>query len=200
MTPQARHLSDEQLVDLVEGRTAAGADAIGLEHLSRCPECNRQAAAFHRLLELMRTDKSADAPDYVLSRAFRLLRTYRPPSTEARPRRILTALLRSDSARLGFAAAVRGNPSSRQLLFEIDDDRELEVRIEPAEGGWRVAGQLLGACGPGHVVLEGVAGRATVEMNSLCEFVLPPHPGAIYKLVLELDDVEVDVPILELRG
>jgi len=29
---------------------------------------------------------------------------------------------------------------------------------------------------------------------------LPPQPGAIYKLLLRLENVEVEVPILELRG
>ena len=200
MTPELHHLSDEQLLDLVEGRSEPAENVIGQEHLSRCPECNRQAAAFRRLLELIRSDTSVDAPNYVLNRAFRLLRTYRPATTQVGPRRMLTALLRRDSAQAGLAMAVRGNLSGRQLLFEIDDDRDLEVRIEPAEGGWRVAGQILGASGRGHVVLEGMAGRATAEMNALSEFVLPPHPGAVYKLVLELDDVLVDVPILELRG
>jgi hypothetical protein len=200
MTRQAHHLSDAQLVDLVEGRTAPAEASTAEDHLSNCQDCNRQAAVLRRLLVLMRTDTSADPPEYVLNRAFRLLRMHRLASTEARPRRTLTALLRRDSAQAGFATAVRGHPSSRQLLFEIDAERDLEVRIERADGGWQVAGQVLGNCSRGHVVLEGVAGRATTEMNALCEFILPPHPGAIYKLVLEFDDVEVDVPILELRA
>jgi hypothetical protein len=200
VTPEGRHLTDDQLVDVIEGRIAPAQDLIAQDHLSRCAECSRQAAAFRRLLDLIRTDTSADPPDYVVNRAVRLLRTYRTPNTQPRARRLLTAVLRRDSAQSGFAMAVRGSRSSRQLLFEIDQDREVEVRIEQADGGWRVAGQILGNCGPGQVVLEGVAGRSTAEMNAQCEFVLPPHPGAVYRLVLEFDDVEVDVPILELRG
>ena len=74
------------------------------------------------------------------------------------------------------------------------------MRIEPAEGGWRVAGQVLGACTGGQVLLEGSAGQAATELNAQCEFSLPPQPGAIYKLLLRLEDVDVEVPILELRA
>jgi hypothetical protein len=162
---------------------------------------DRQEYAFRRVIDLMQTDDSRDAPPHVLNRAFRLLRTHRLASGVDRPRRKLFALLRQDSARLGFAVEVRGGlPMIRQLLFDIGNESELEVRIEQAEGGWRVAGQVLGTCSGGHVVLEGFAGQTTTELNQQCEFSLPPQPGAIYKLVLELEDVDVEVPLLELRS
>jgi hypothetical protein len=168
------------------------------------PDAHRsddQTAAFERLIELMRSDDSIDAPEHVLNRALRLLSTHRLAAYEPAPRRRFLALLRRDSLQSGFAMGVRGTPTpTRQLLFDIGDDNELEVRIEAAEGGWRVAGQILGACSGGHVLLEGVAGELTSELNAQCEFSLPPHPGPIYKLVLLFEDVEIDVPILELRG
>lgn len=200
MTREA-HLSDHHLADYAEGRMLAPDLEAAETHMSICAQCNRQAAAYRRLIDLMQTDRSHDAPEHVLNRAFRLLRTHRLTPAEPRPRRSFTALLRRDSARSGFALGVRGGPiPTRQLLFDIGNGNELEVRIEQSKAGWLVAGQILGACNRGQVVLEGVAGEASTELNELCEFSLPPHPGPVYKLVLRLDDVEVDVPILELRG
>jgi hypothetical protein len=201
VTDGARHSTSEQLIDLIEQRLSA-ADRSRVEtHLSSCRQCSRQAAALGHLIEVMRTDDSRDAPEHVLNRAFRLLRIHRLSNAPDSARRRFRAILRLDSAQQGLALGVRaGRPMTRHLLFDIGDDNELEVRIERAESGWRVAGQILGTCHGGQVVLEGVSGQATTELNSQCEFSLPPQPGAIYKLVLELQDVEVEVPILELRG
>jgi anti-sigma factor RsiW len=201
MNRVARHRSTEELVDFAEGRLP-DADRRTVEtHLATCTLCGRQAAAFGHLIEVMRTDDSEDTAVHVLNRAIRLFRTQRLESTPAVSRRHILAVLRLDTARQAFAPGLRSvQPAARELLFEIDDDNEIEVRIEPADGGWRVAGQVLGSCSGGQVVLEGAAGRASTELNALCEFSLPPQPGAIYKLVLQLEDADVEVPILELRG
>jgi hypothetical protein len=201
MSPVARHISTEELVDFAEGRLPDGDRPTVETHLATCARCGRQAAAFGHLINVMRTDASEDAPVHVLNRAIRLFRTQRLESAPAPARRRVLAVLRLDSARQLFATGLRAvRPTARELLFDIDDDNELEVRIEPSNGGWKVAGQVLGACSGGQVVLEGAAGQASTELNALCEFSLPPQPGAIYKLILQFEDVEVEVPILEFRG
>ena len=204
MRPQARHLSDEELVDFTEDRMSAAERPNIESHLTSCAFCSRQAGALRHLIEVMSTDDSNDAPEHVLNRAFRLLRTHRlTTATELKaPRRSLTAILRMDNWQPGFALTTRAaRPTTRQLLFDIGDDNELEVRLEPVDGGWHVAGQVLGTCtGGGQVLLEGDAGKVETELDSACEFSLPPQRGAIYKLVLQLADVEVEVPILELRS
>jgi anti-sigma factor RsiW len=201
MSLAARHLSTEQLVDLAEGRLAGPERAQVAAHLATCARCSQQANALSHLIEVMRADESEDAPVHVVNRAVRLFRTERLASAPASPRRRILAVLRLDSARQTFAPGLRaGRSGAREMLFDIHDDNELEVRIEPAEGGWRIAGQVLGTCSGGQVTVEGSAGHAATRLNELCEFSLPPQPGAIYKLVLQFEDVEVDVPILELRG
>ena len=201
MSPAARHLSTEQLVDFAEGRLAAPERTQVAAHLTTCGRCTQQANALRHLIGVMRADDSEDAPVHVVNRAVRLFRAHRLATATASPRRRILAVLRLDSARQTFAPALRaGRPGAREMLFDIHDDNELEVRIEPAEGGWRIAGQVLGTCSGGQVTVEGSAGQAATRLNAMCEFSLPPQPGAIYKLVLELEDVEVDVPILELRG
>ena len=201
MSPASRHISTEQLTDFAEGRLRAPERTLVQAHMATCARCEQQASALTHLIEVMRADESEDAPVHVINRAVRAFRTHRLATTAASPRRHILAVLRLDSARQMFAPGLRAVGSgTREMLFDIHDDNELEVRIEPAEGGWRVAGQVLGSCSGGHVVVEGSAGQAATELNALCEFSLPPQPGAIYKLVLQFEDVEVEVPILELRG
>jgi hypothetical protein len=201
MSPGTRHMTTEELVDFAEGRVPAADRGAAETHLATCARCAQQAAAFDHVIDIMRADESQDAPVHVVNRAIRLLRTQRLQSAPAMPRRHVLAVLRLDSARQLFSPGLRAvRPATRELLFDIHDDNELEVRIEPSNGGWKVAGQVLGSCSGGQVVLEGAAGKTSTELNALCEFSLPPQPGAIYKLVLQFGDVEVEVPILELRG
>ena len=203
MNPLAGHIAGDKLVDFVDGRMPI-TDRHGVErHLASCGRCSRQAAAFKHVIGVMRTDDSQDAPDYVVNRAIRLFRTHRLETAPASVTRRLLARLRLDSARQQFAFGVRSTAvPARELLFDIDDENELEVRIEGAEGGWRVVGQILGTCAGsgGQVLLEGSAGQSITELTPMCEFSLPPQPGAIYRLILQLEDVEVEVPILELRA
>ena len=201
MSPAARHFSTERLVDFAEGRMAAPDRVQLAAHLTTCGRCTQQANALRHLIGVMRADDSEDAPIHVVNRAVRLFRTERLATTRVSPRQRVMAVLRLDSARQTFAPGLRaGRSGARQMLFDIHDDNELEVRIEPAEGGWKIAGQVLGTCSGGQVMVEGSAGQAATSLNALCEFSLPPQPGAIYKLVLQLEDVDVEVPILELRG
>lgn len=201
VNPLTRHIAGERLLDFVEGRSPATEQSNIAEHVSSCARCSGQAAAFRHVIQVMRADDSQDAPEYMVNRAIRLFRTRHPQTAEPGLRRRLIAALRLDSARQPFAFGVRAAPqAARELLFDIDHENELEVRIEPTDGGWRVVGQVLGACTGGQVLLEGSAGQVTTELNGLCEFSLPPQPGAIYKLVLRLEDADVEVPILELRG
>jgi hypothetical protein len=208
VNPPARHIATERLVDFADGHLPESERADLEAHLSTCAPCKHKAGAFTHLIQVMHSDAEPDAPDYVVNRAVRLFRTERLAAATAAasgdkvsPRRRLLAILRMDSARQQFAFGQRaGRPVARALLFGIDDDNEVEVRIEAADGGWRVAGQILGNCSGGHVLLEGSAGQATAELNELCEFSLPPQPGAIYKLVLQLENADIEVPILELRS
>jgi hypothetical protein len=201
MSPGTRHITTEQLVDFAEGRLPDADRGTAETHLATCARCAQQAAAFEHLIDVMRADESQDAPVHVVNRAVRLFRMQRLPSAPPVTRRHVLGVLRLDSARQLFSPGLRAvRPATRELLFDIHDDNELEVRIEPSDGGWKVAGQVLGSCSGGQVVLEGAAGKTSTELNALCEFSLPPQPGAIYKLVLQFEDVEVEVPILELRG
>jgi anti-sigma factor RsiW len=199
-----RHIAFEQLVDRAEGRLPEAERPRIEAHLAECARCAPEAASVQHLIELMRTDDSQDAPAHVVNRAIRLFRTHRlaqglSPSPRPSIRQRLIATLRFDSAQQPMAFGVRaGRTRTRELLYGMGDN-ELEVRLEPSEAGWTVTGQVLGSCSGGEVLAQSEADRVMTDLNEVCEFSLPPLRQGVYTLILRLQDVEVEVPGLELR-
>jgi hypothetical protein len=154
---------------------------------------------FDHLIDLMRTDTAEEPPAHVVARAVRLLRST-SAMREPRPslkKRVLAAL-GFDSAQQPLAYGLRaGQPTARQLVFSADG-RHIELRITPHGESWVVAGQVLGACTGGAVTLAGPAGTAHAELNEVCEFTLPGVIAGAYSLSVELPEVDLEMPDLEL--
>jgi hypothetical protein len=86
------------------------------------------------------------------------------------------------------------------MLYSAGDN-DVDLRVQPAGESWVVSGQVLGECAGGSVRLEGGAAEvAAAELNELCEFTLPAVPSGTYKLRLRLNDVEVEIPELQLKA
>jgi hypothetical protein len=108
----------------------------------------------------------------------------------------IVAALQFDSAQTPVAAGVRsGQPVARQMLFSAEP-YDVDLRIAPRGDAWQVAGQVLGPCEGGRVLLQ--SDRDTVEapLNELCEFALPPVPAGSYMLALRLADAEIAIDTL----
>jgi anti-sigma factor RsiW len=190
------HLSFERLADLVEGHLSPAEQSQVLAHLADCTRCAAEKAWLERVIGLMRTDTTEDAPPAVIARARRLFQT-RVASTPAERRRI-PALVQFDSRQRPLALGVRsGQPAARQLLLKAEDC-DLDVRITPAGTNWQVSGQVLGPDINGQVELQGEAGAILVDLNDLGEFSLPPTSPGVYSLILRLGDLEVELPPLEI--
>jgi hypothetical protein len=152
-----------------------------------------------QLVQLMRTDTAEDAPRDVKAQAIALFNARAASAKPSVVRRILAAL-NFDSAQSSPAYGLRsGQPQARQFLYSAGEN-DLDLRVKPSGESWVVSGQLLGQCEGGQVRLEGEAATATVEMNDLCEFTLPPVPAGRYTLQLRLTDVEVEVSELDLKA
>jgi hypothetical protein len=154
------------------------------------------------LIELMQTDDSRDAPAHVINRAMRAFRTERLGSASpvSSLRRRLVATLRFDSAQRTVALGQRaGQTSERELLYDAGEST-LEVRVDHSQAGWNVGGQVLGPYTGGEVEIEGATDGASTSLNELCEFTLPPVEDGVYLLILRLDDLEVEVPGLDLHA
>jgi hypothetical protein len=122
-----------------------------------------------------------------------------PVSASSNLRRHVMAVRRFDSLGLAPAFGVRsGEPSTRRLLFSADA-HDIDLRIEPAGQAWVVSGQVLGeSAGGGRAELQGVTSATQAALSEQSEFTLPPVPAGLYKLILHLTNVDVEVDELKI--
>lgn len=141
-----------------------------------------------------------DAPPALLRAAIGLF-AQRAPSLGERLQRVITAVLRFDSAATpAVAMGMRGGDGdSRHLLFSAEG-RDVDLRITPQAGGqWLLAGQVLGPDDSGQVVLapaDGGDARHQVALDEMGEFRLPDVAAGRWALRLALGDDLVELPTL----
>jgi len=195
MSTETSHVPFDQLVDLVDGRLPAGAQESAHAHIAGCEHCTAEVAALERLIGLMRTDDSVDAPADLIGRAVRLFH-----QRVARLSRRRVATMRFDSARQPQGIGVRsGFTGGRQLVFNAGDI-DLDLRLSPVATGWVVSGQLLGSSQGGEVELHGPQDAARATLNQLCEFKLSPVQPGLYTLTLRLDGADLEITDLDIGG
>jgi anti-sigma factor RsiW len=189
------HVSISELADYIEGHLSLLKRMELESHFAVCSRCAGDLAELERLITLMRTDTSQDAPPSVIDRAVLLFRsrTSNASTSFESPRRLL-AVLHFDSLGLAPAFGVRsGKPGARQLLYSTSVN-EIDLRIEPAEQEWIVSGQVLGReKASGMAILQGDSGTREAALNEISEFTLPPVQAGTYKLILNLSNVEVEI-------
>jgi anti-sigma factor RsiW len=194
------HIPYSRLADLVEGRLPPDERAHLEEHIATCARCSGEVAHLERLIGLMRTDTSEDAPPAVIARAERLFHSRTVSSSDSSNlRHHVLAVRRFDSLGLAPAFGVRsGEPSARQLLFSARA-HDIDLRIEPAGQAWTVSGQVLGeSAAGGQAELQGATSTTQVALNEQSEFTLPPVSAGHYRLVLRLANVDVEVDELKI--
>jgi hypothetical protein len=205
MNHLSEHLSFAQLADAAERReAAAGGLEAALTHAAGCASCGAQLARLEHLVALMRSDAAEDAPRDVVSSAVGLFRRRDAEERSSVVGRILAALS-FDSWQSAPAYGLRSGeaaPAARHLMFTAGE-RDLSLHIAPSGEAWAVAGQVLGeglACVGGEAVLQGEMGTTRASLNELCEFTLPAVASGSYTLFLRLNDIEVEVPTIDLRA
>ncbi|MGH9942917.1 MAG: hypothetical protein ACRD9R_11240 [Pyrinomonadaceae bacterium] len=207
------HVPFTVLADLAEGLAPAARAAEARAHLEACAHCAAALGRLRRAVELMRSDRSEDAPSHAIVSAVSLFRRRRATDVAAETiaaavagARRLVAALTFDSHTMSPAFGIRaGQPqTARQLLFNAGEN-DLDLRITPGAGEtWVVAGQVLGSScvggeSGGSVVLSGHEETAETALDQLCEFKLPSVSAGTYSLSLTLPgEIEVVVPALEL--
>jgi hypothetical protein len=206
MKRRSQHISFKTLADMAAESFGGEERAAAQSHISGCSRCATQLDRLAETVNLMRTDSAEDAPPETIARAvnlFRLRSAVAQPSAEAQPslvRRVLAALS-FDSMQIAPAYGVRsGVAAARQLLYSAGE-HDLDLRVTSKDESWVVAGQVLGeGCTGGEVLLQGASGHAIATLNEQCEFALPPVPSGSYTLRVRFNEVEVEVPGLELRA
>ena len=192
---RSAHIALETLVDIAENRLTSGALETAVAHVETCSACNDKLQRLQQVILLMRTDTAEDAPRDVLASAINI---FAPKTTSIR-RRVVAALT-FDSRAASPAFGMRSlNTDWRQLLYSAQDsDVDLRIRVQNDE--CTVAGQVMREeCSGGLVELSGATGSTQANLNSLCEFTLPPVPTGKYSLRVVLPDVEIEIPDLELE-
>jgi hypothetical protein len=108
------------------------------------------------------------------------------------------AVLRFDSRQTPLSAGVRsGETSARQLIFSAGEF-ELDLRLTPSNGRWAVEGQLLGPVTDGSVLLLSPESTHQTKLNELSEFRFNAVHGNRYTLQVQLDNVAITVPDVEI--
>src|SRR5919198_228173 len=101
----------QRLVDLVEGRLSPDERADVLAQVAANPQAAREVVWLERIIGLMRTDATADAPPYVVARALRLFR--QRGAHDAPPlRQRIRAMLQFDSAQRPLPMGVRSGQAT----------------------------------------------------------------------------------------
>lgn len=162
-------------------------------------------AALERALR--RSARMFDAPEALVRKAVDLFAARAGSAVPAaRPvpsllRRLAT--LRFDSGAASPLAFGMRAPAAgvRQLLYSLAErDIDLRVTPVPADGRFRVSGQILGPEGQASVTIRPSEGGdgSTAEVDALGEFHLPPVPGGTYLVAIELADFAIDLPPLRI--
>lgn len=89
-----------------------------------------------------------------------------------------------------------GHGQGRHALFRAEAV-EIDVHVVPAGGGWAIAGQVFGSAQARRAVLYGTAGEFGAELPETGEFRFEGLPAGRYDLTVELAEVEVVVPALQ---
>ena len=198
MNLATRHISFAQLTDLAENRLAPAVRESSQQHLAACGICAGDWSRVSQVIGVMRADDSTDAPRDVLARAFGLFTRPAPVSVV---RRLLAALSFDSAAHNTPAYGLRaGAPVAvRQLLYSAEGC-EIDLRRACDEEGRTIlSGQILGAeCAGGTVsLIQGESVLASVMLDELCTFALPPVAPGVYDLRLQWADVEITIPFRE---
>ena len=193
------HIDFAKLLDIAENRANDEGQKAAGQHLKSCEACSEKLGEVSRVLALMRSDDSVDAPRDVLAYARNLYNA----AAFSRPsvlRKIVAALTFDSADKLTPAFGVRsGQTDARQLLYSAENS-DIDLRITAQDDRCVITGQLLGAdCAPAEAEIEGSSATAKVELNELCEFVFPPIPAGSYTLRLHFSNSEVEIRELDIR-
>lgn len=188
------HILVETLADIADKRLTGAALEVAKSHISACSACSDTLRRLQDLMVMMKGDDSKDAPRDVLQSALNIF------TRESQPRlRRIVAILTFDSRKAGPAFGMRSiHTTSRQMLYSAEET-DLDLRIIVQNGECILAGQVIkDGCTEGVVEISGREGSAKASLNELCEFTLPAVPLGKYSLRLRIQDLEIEIPELEL--
>jgi hypothetical protein len=148
-----------------------------------------------KIIHLMQTDNSADAPADSIKWAKNIFRARAAEPRQSLVQKIL-AVLQMDlsSAQPAFGERSATLSQTRQMLFQAGDNA-IDLRISEEENGFEVHGQILGE-GFSNCIVR--LGDFQTKASELSEFKLTEIRAGKYDLVLRAADKEIEIAGLEL--
>jgi hypothetical protein len=157
---------------------------------------NSNDELINKIVRLMQTDDSADAPADSIKWAKNIFRTRAAEPKKSLVQKVL-AVLQMDLSSVQPAFGERSATLSqmRQMLFQAGDDA-IDLRITEEENGFDVQGQILGE-GFANCIVR--LGDFQTSANELSEFKFTAISNGKYDLVLRTEDKEIEIAGLELN-
>lgn len=142
----------------------------------------------NKIVSLMETDSSADAPQDAIKWAKNIFRTRAIEPKQSLMQKVLAVLkmdLSPNQAAFGERSASTGQV--RQMLFQAGEI-SIDLRIAETEKGFNLRGQILGE-GFANCTIK--IGEFETKSNNLSEFSLTEIPSGKYDLTLQTDETEI---------
>lgn len=157
---------------------------------------NYEENLMDKIVHLMQTDKSVDAPQDSIKWAKNIFRSRITEPKRSLVQRVLAVLQMDISPNKAVFGERSGAPSQvRQMLFEAGET-SIDLRISETENGFNLRGQILGE-GFANAVIK--IGETETTANDLNEFGFTNLTGGNHTLILKNDTIEIVVENLELK-
>ena len=190
------HISFTELADVADEQSKPAAET--LQHLATCSHCAKGLQTLRRAIGLMRIDDVENAPASVVKNAKAMFRGRGANREPSRLARVLAALT-FDSFTAKPAFGLRSAASAGRQLVYSTEMADIDLRVSPQSGEWEIAGQILGASqSGGKVNLESDSFSASADLNELAEFGFESVPSGIYTVLVQLPELEIEIPPLQL--
>ncbi len=196
MTIFSPHIPFTELADLADEYSTASPE--GLLHLAECSHCSAQLQTIRQTTSLMRSDAIENAPTDVVKYAKGIFRQRAANWKPSALNRIVAALT-FDSLNAALAHGLRSQAGGGRQLVYSTENVDIDVRVTTENEEWQIAGQVPGSfCASGEVTLESDSFSAKTTLSELCEFSFSSVPEGTYKLSVQLPDVTIETPPLEI--
>jgi hypothetical protein len=154
----------------------------------------------NKIIQLMRMDNSVDAPADAMKWVLDLAKS--KAAASASPLRRLLAVLKADLAAGGLVPGERSavGSASRQMLFEVDEDVAIDLRIDRLGDELVIRGQMIAETVADGFVKLIKDGRtiASVVTGAEGEFKFSGIPNGIYEIEITTADLEVVTPKIDI--
>ena len=192
-----RHLSTENLMTYIDGRTA-GTDKPGVEqHLASCNDCDGLRLELETMISDLRKDSVNEPPAQVVENGIHLFQPVVQNSVGGKIRKIIATLVFDTFDQPAMAGIRRVGAPPRQLLFRAGDV-DVDVKIESMEANDRITlvGQVLSNDSkffdntPVKLESHGIV-RYKTRTNLVGEFSFDEVPKDTYHLSVDLPEGQI---------